>query len=108
MGCCHRANASIERRYEISDRSAPLPGVRDDSGDGCERVFDTVVEFGIQDLTGLFGSLALGDVDVYADQALCVAGLVILYKTARLDPAHRPAGTYNAKLCVMLAAPLGK
>jgi hypothetical protein len=108
MRCCHRANASLKCRSEISDRSSPLLSVGDDSSDGCERVFDAVVEFGIQDFAGLFSSLALGDVDIYADQTPCMAGLIIFYETARLDPAHRSAGTYDAKLCVMLAAPLGK
>src|SRR5262245_55719412 len=108
MRCCHRANAPLKCRSEISDRSAPLPTVRDDSGDSCERVFDAMVEFGIQNFAGLFGALALADVDVHADHASCVAGLIILYGTARLDPADRSAGTHNAKLCVMLAAPLGK
>src|SRR5262249_25413374 len=108
MGCRHRANASLKRRSEISDRSAPLLGVGDDSSDGCERVLDTVVEFGIQDFAGLLGSLALGDIDAYPAQALSQAGLVILYKTARLDPPDRPARTQNAKLGVMLAPPLGK
>src|SRR5215475_9753814 len=102
MCCCHRANASLECRSEISDRSAPLPTVRDDSGDSCERVFDAVVEFGIQNFAGLFGSLALADVDVHANQTFCVTGLIILYETARLDPADRSARTHNAELCVML------
>src|SRR5262249_39759228 len=108
MGCCHRANASLKSRSEISDRSALLLGVGDDSSDGRKRVLDAVVEFGVQDFTGLFGTLALGDVDVHADQASCVTGLVILYETARFDPADRSAGSHNAKLGVMLAAPLGK
>src|SRR5262245_5093728 len=105
---CHRANASIERRYEIGDRSGPVPGVRDNRADGRERVLNAVVKFSIQDFAGLFGSLALGDVNVHADQASRVTGLVILYETAGLDPANRSAGTHNAKLCVMLATLLGK
>src|SRR5262249_33040663 len=108
MRCRHRVNASLKCRSEISDRSAPLPGAGDDSSNSCKRVFDAVVEFCIQDLAGLFGSLALGDVDVHADQASCVAGLIILDEAARLDPADRSAGTHNAELCMMLAAPFGK
>src|SRR5690349_21388905 len=108
MGCRHRANAPLKCRSEISDRSAPLPGVGDDGSDGCERIFNAVVQFGIQYFAALLGSLALGDVDVHADQALRVSGLVILYEAARLDPADRSARTHNAKFCVMLAAPLGK
>jgi hypothetical protein len=85
--------------------------VGDDSSDCRERVFDAVVEFGIQDFAGLFDTLALGNVDVHADQAFCVTGWsysMKLHETARLDPADRFAGTHNAKLCVMLAAPLGE
>src|SRR5215831_13387185 len=108
MRCCHRANASLKSRSKISDRSAPLPGVGDDSSDGRERVFDAMIEFGIQDFAGLFGSLALGDVDVHADQASCVAGLIIVDEATRLDPADRSGGTHNAELCMMLAAPFGK
>src|SRR5215475_6563089 len=108
MSCRHGANASFKCRSKISDRSAPLLGVGDHRSDGRERVFDAVVKFGIQDFTSLFGSLALGYVDVHADQALSVAGLVIRYETARLDPADRSEGTHNAKFCVMLAAPLSK
>src|SRR5436190_18910118 len=108
MRCCHRANPSLKCRTEISDRSAPLPGLGDDGTDGGEGVFDAMVELSIQDHSSLFGSLALGDIDVDADQTFCVAGLVILNETARLDPADRSGGTQNAKLCVMLAAPLGK
>ena len=52
--------------------------------------------------------LRAGNVDVHADQTICVAGLIILYETARLDPADRSAGTHKAKFCAMLAAPLGK
>src|SRR5215475_10597969 len=107
MRCCHRANTSLKCHSEINNRSAPLLGVRDDSSDSCECVFDAMVELGIQDFSGLLGSLALCDVDVHADHASCVACLVILYETACLDPADRSAGTHNAKLCVMLAAPLG-
>src|SRR5262245_32195462 len=107
MRCCHRANASLKCCSEISDRSA-LSTLRDDSGDGCERVFDAVVEFGIQDFAGLLGSLALADVDVHAYQTLCLTGLIILYETARFDPANGSAGAHNAELCVMLAAPIGK
>src|SRR5262249_5671942 len=55
----------------------------------------------------LFHLFALGHIDVDADQAFRVAGLVILYKTATLDPPDRSAGTQNPKLRVMLAAPLG-
>ena len=73
-----------------------------------ERIFDAMIKFGIQDFAGLFGSLALGDIDVHADYAFCVTGLVILYETARLDPADRSAGTHNAMLCVVITAPLGK
>src|SRR5215467_1702321 len=108
MGSCHRANASLKCHREISNRSAPLPGLGNDSGDGCKRIFDAVVELGIQDFAGLFRSFALGDVDVHADHASCVASLVILDEAARLDPADRSAGTHNAKLCMMLAATLGK
>src|SRR5262245_5567180 len=67
-----------------------------------------MVELGIQNRPSLFGSLALGDIDVDADHPLCVAGMVILYVTARLDPPDRSAGPRNAKLCMMLAAQLGK
>src|SRR5262244_980625 len=95
-------------RSQRSLLSSPLPGVGDDSSDRCERVFDAMIEFGIQDFAGLFGSLALGDVDVHADQASCVAGLIILDEATRLDPADRSAGTHNAELCMMLAAPFGK
>src|SRR5262245_27301197 len=105
---CHRSNAPIKCRSEISNRSDPLPRVGNDSSDGRERVFDAVVEFSIQDFARLFGSLTLGDVDVHADQAFCVTGLIILYETARLDPPDRSTGTHNAKLCVMLAVLLRK
>src|SRR5262245_50364737 len=105
---CHRANASIERRYEIGDRSAPLPGMGNNGADGRECVLDAMVELGGQSALLFVHPFALGDVDVHADQASCVTGLVILYRTARLDPADRSAGTHNAKLCVMLAALLGK
>src|SRR5215472_9652499 len=108
MSCCHRANASLKCRGEIRDRSAPLPGVGDDGSHSCERVLDAMVKFGIQDFAGLFGSLALGDIDVHADHASCVTGLVILYETARLDPANRSARAHNPKLCVMFGVPLGK
>src|SRR5689334_11693896 len=105
---CHRANTSVERHCEIGDRSVPLPGVGNDSSDGRERIFDAMIEFGIQDFAGLFGLLALGDVDVHADQASCVAGLIILDEATRLDPADRSAGTQNAELCMMLTAPFCK
>jgi hypothetical protein len=85
-----------------------MPGLGDDGTDGRECVLDAVVEFGVQSFAGFFGSLALSNVDVNADQAFCETGSVILYGTARLDPADRSAGMHNAKLCVMLAAPLGK
>src|SRR5215469_7980502 len=104
MRCRHRVNASLNCRGEVGDRSAPSPGVGNNSADGRKCVLDAMVKFSIQDFAGLFGSLALGHVDLHADHASCVAGLVILYETARLDPADRSAGTYNAKLCVMLAA----
>src|SRR5688572_7557111 len=67
-----------------------------------------MVELGIQDRSSLLGSLALGDIDVDTDQALYAAGLVILNVTARLDPPDCSAGAHNAKLCMMLAAQLGK
>src|SRR6476661_3093699 len=108
MCCCHGAKAPLDRCYEIVDRSPPFPGVGDDSTHGCECVLDAMVELGIQDRLSLLGSLALGDIDVDADHALCVAGLVILYVTARLDPPDRSAGAHNATLCMMLAAQLGK
>src|SRR5262249_17601778 len=108
MCCCHRANAPLKCRSEINDRSSPLPSVGDDGSDGRKRVFNAVVEFSIQDFSGLFGSLAISDVDVHADHAFCATGLVILYETTRLDPADRSAGAHNTMLCVMLAAPLGK
>src|SRR5262245_53431046 len=108
MGCCHRANASLKCRSEINDRSAPLPGVRDHGSDGRERVFDAMIEFGIQDFVGFFGSLALGDVDIHTNQASCAADLIILDEATRFDPADRSARTHNAELCMMLAAPFGK
>src|SRR5215471_11264340 len=108
MRCRHRANASLKRIYETVDRSASPVGVGDECADGRESVFDAMVKFGIQDFAGLFGSLAFGDVDLHADHASCVAGLVIFYKTARLDPSDRSAGTHNTKLRMMLAALLGK
>src|SRR5262245_6262495 len=105
---CHRANTSVERYCEIGDRSVPSSGLGDDSSDGRERIFDAMIEFGIQNFAGLFGSLALGDVDVHADQASCVTGLIVLDEATRLDPADRSAGTHNAELCMLLAAPFGK
>src|SRR5262245_17573425 len=108
MGCCHGAKAPLDRGYEIVDRSAPFPGLGDDSTDGGECVLDAMVELGIQDRSSLLGSLAVGDIDVDADHARCVAGLVILNVAARLDPPDRSAGAHNATLCTMLAAQLGK
>src|SRR5262245_56554403 len=108
MRCCHRANAALERCDKIFDRSASFPGVGDDGADGGKCVLDTMVELGIQDRSGLLGSLAFGDIDVDADHASCVAGLVILHVTARLDPPDRSTGTHNAKLGMMLAAQLHK
>src|SRR5262245_54282444 len=108
MCCCHGANAPLERCYEIVDRPAAFSGLGDDSTDGGECVLDTMVELGVQDRSSLLGSLALGDVDVDADHALCSVGLAILYVSARLDPPDRSAGTHYAALCMMLAAPLSK
>src|SRR5262249_18543289 len=80
MRCRHRVNASLNCRGEVGDRSAPLAGVGNDSADGRKCVLDAMVKFSIQDFAGLLGSLALGNVDVHADQASCVTGLIILYE----------------------------
>src|SRR5688572_6269268 len=104
MCCCHGAKTPLERCYEPVDRSAPFPGVGGDSPDGGECVLDAMVELGIQDRSGLLGSLARGDIDVDADQAPCVAGLVVLYVTARLNPPDRSAWAHNSKLCMVLPA----
>src|SRR5262245_51591483 len=106
MRCRHGAKAPLERCYEPVDRSGRLSGVGDDSADGGECVLDALVELGIQGRSSFLCSLALGDVDVDADHAPCVAGLVILDATARLDPPDRSAGAHNAILCMMLAAQL--
>src|SRR5215831_12968912 len=68
--CCHRANPSLKRIYESADRSASLAGVGDDSANRRERILDSMVKFGIQDLVGVLASLALGDVDVDAGHPL--------------------------------------
>src|SRR5262245_37090783 len=59
---CHRANASLKCRSEISDRAGPLPGVGHDSSDGRERIFDAMVKFGNELILSLFSVPSLGDV----------------------------------------------
>ena len=87
MCCCHRANASLKCRSEFSDRSVPLPGVGDDSSDGRQRVFDAVVEFGIQEFAGLFGAFTLGDVDIDAHHPFRTPIFTVRDSTASLDPS---------------------
>src|SRR5262249_34879446 len=108
MRCCHRANASLKCRSEICDRSGPLPGMGDDGSDGCERIFDAVVEFGIQDFAGLLGSPALGDVDVHADYSLGAPLAIVQGEAARLDPSHLAVGKNNAILQTILALSVGE
>src|SRR5262249_37446747 len=108
VGARQGLDAVIDRSNEIRSRRIGALCLENDGTDRCEDILYASVEFGMQHIALLLSLLALGDVDVHADQAFCVAGLVILYETARLDPADRAARTHNAKLCVMLAAPLYK
>src|SRR5262249_31427135 len=59
---CHRANASIERRYEISNRSASLPSVRNNSADGRECVLNAMVQLAHDELNPPFLIAAMRDV----------------------------------------------
>src|SRR5262245_30733020 len=85
---CHRANASIERRYEFGDRSAPLPSVRDDCADGRECVLCAMVELGQQSALLFFYPFALGYVDADADDAAWVSLGAKGKEAARLDPSQ--------------------
>src|SRR5262245_51798244 len=90
---CHRANASIERHDEISDRSAPLPGAGNNSTDGRECVLDAMVEFGQQSSLLLFHPFALGYVDADADDSVWKSSAAKRKKTARLHPTQLASGT---------------
>ena len=85
---CHRANASIERRCEIGNGSAPLPGVGDDSADGGKCVLDAMVELGQQSALLFLHPFALGYVDADADDAVWLSFAIVGNETARLDPSH--------------------
>src|SRR5262245_14419779 len=101
--CCHRANASIERRYEIGDRSAALPGVGNNSADGRERVLDAMVELGQQSALLFLHPLALGDVNADADDSVWVASAAKGKETARLDPSQLACRTRDTILDVIFA-----
>jgi hypothetical protein len=60
--------------------------VGDDSSDGCERIFDAVVEFGIQDFAGLFGPLSLGDIDADPDHPLRARITIVRNETTPFGP----------------------
>src|SRR5215831_7065197 len=75
--CCHRANASVECRYEIGNRFTPNRSLGNDGADSREGVLDTVVELRNQDTLALLCSLALGDIDVNANHSLCAPIAII-------------------------------
>ena len=103
---CHRANASIERRYEIGDRSAPLPRVGDDSADGRECVLDAMVELGQQSALLFLHPFALGYVNADADDSVRVSFAAIGNETARLDPSQLATRTNDAILYIIFAPAL--
>src|SRR5262249_23862945 len=84
---CHRLNAAFERRREIGHRAARIQRVRNYSADGCERIFDAMVEFGVQRALMLFCTFAFSHVDVDASHSLRASIFTIRNRTASLDPS---------------------
>ena len=108
MRRCHRANASIERRYEIGDRSAPLLSVGDDSADGREGVLDTMVQFGQQSALLFLHAFALGYVNADADHSVGLTCTAEGDETARLDPSQLATRTNDTILDIVFAPALTK
>src|SRR5262245_61364327 len=103
---CHRATASIERTYEIGDRSASLPGVGNNSTDRRECVLDAMVELGQQSALLLLHPFSLGYVNADADDPVRMSTTVVSSETAGLDPTHLVAST-NDTILYAIFAPTG-
>src|SRR5215471_9730169 len=67
-----------------------------------------MVELGIQDLSGLFCSLALCDVDVDTYHPLGTPIFTVRNRTASLDPSDLAGWDDDAVLSVVLLPPVGK
>src|SRR5262245_37210571 len=85
---CHRADAPIECRNKLCDRSTRLLRLGYDSADGRERVLYAMVELGHQQALLLLNPFALGHVNGDADNAKRASISVIGNETARLDPSQ--------------------
>src|SRR5262245_17760479 len=68
--CCHRANASVKRRYEIGHRSTTNCRLGDDGADGREGVLHAMLELRNQHALAFFSTFAFRYVDVDTNHAL--------------------------------------
>ena len=69
MGVGHRADAPVESRAEVLDRTGPRPGLLYQRLDTCQRVLDPMVQFGHQQVLMGQRRLALlpGEIDLTQD-----------------------------------------
>src|SRR5262249_53770094 len=65
---------------------------------GRQRVFDPVIEFGIQEFATLFGALALGDVNVDANHGTRTPIPTISNQGSCFDPPHFTRWSDNSQL----------
>src|SRR5262249_43544343 len=103
VGRCHRANAPVQSRDKIGDRSAPLPSVGNESADGRECVLDAMVELGQQGALLFLHPFAFGYVNADADNSVRASYVVIQNETACFDPSHFAASTNDAIFYAILA-----
>src|SRR5262245_51777767 len=106
--CCHRANASVKRRYEIGHRSTTNRRLGNDGADGREGVLDAMVELRNQHALAFFSTFAFRYVDVDTNHALRTPVFIIRNRTASLDPSNLAVGEDNAVLTLVLLPQIGK
>src|SRR5262245_10481423 len=102
----HGSDTAVQCSREVRYLRVALLGTRNDGTDGGEHVFDTVVELGHQHALVLFRSLALGDVDVDANNALRTTVMVVGGEAAHLDPAGLAIGMYHPIFRIRFSASL--
>jgi hypothetical protein len=78
----------------LVEDSDPVAGIA--GHDRIARNRQDAREFGFRSLKGKLRPLAISDVDVNTNHALCVPIAIVRYRISRLDPPHSTAQQKNA------------
>src|SRR5215471_16342032 len=92
----HRADATIERSYEMMHRAAGVQCVGGDSANSCQHILDAMIKFSIQGVLERLGPFAVRNIDVDTNHSMWTTVAVVGRKATRLNPANLTPRPNNA------------